>query len=284
MKEKSNLYENLACDIAHLIDAGTLLPASVYRRCASWPGAKRSARLDRLASLSASREPGPHRSTPPVRLLRSSQSAAASAPTESRDALPHATTVNISELVMRRSARGARSGDRQSRDRFPKPDLMPNAKFHSHPGRRLERDAGPKRTPMNFRLRNPPASPGDLASRFAPWLPDRSRSEIVTTVGGMEALHICLGAVTSPGDAVAVETPGYYGALQLMEWLGLTAVEIPRARWRGNGSRLPGARAQSPSHQGLRCRLPTPTIPWAASCLPTRRSAWWRFWRKKRSR
>ncbi|MFP3590296.1 PLP-dependent aminotransferase family protein, partial [Paraburkholderia sp. SIMBA_055] len=38
--------------------------------------------------------------------------------------------------------------------------------------------------------------------------------EIVVTNGALEALNLCLMAVTRPGDAVAVESPGFYAALQ----------------------------------------------------------------------
>lgn len=42
-----------------------------------------------------------------------------------------------------------------------------------------------------------------------------------------EALALCLRAVTQPGDTVAVESPAYYLMLQLLESLGLRALEIP---------------------------------------------------------
>ncbi|MBI2388815.1 MAG: PLP-dependent aminotransferase family protein [Deltaproteobacteria bacterium] len=51
--------------------------------------------------------------------------------------------------------------------------------------------------------------------------------EIVTTVGAMEALHLALRAVARAGDTVAVESPAYYGLLQLIESLGIRAIEIP---------------------------------------------------------
>lgn len=53
-----------------------------------------------------------------------------------------------------------------------------------------------------------------------------SPSEIVATSGCQEALQLCLRAVTKPGDAVAVESPTYYGLLQVLQMLGLKAVEI----------------------------------------------------------
>lgn len=51
--------------------------------------------------------------------------------------------------------------------------------------------------------------------------------EIITTCGGTEALALALRAVTKPGDVVAVESPTYFGLLQLVEDLGLRALEIP---------------------------------------------------------
>jgi DNA-binding transcriptional MocR family regulator len=54
-----------------------------------------------------------------------------------------------------------------------------------------------------------------------------SADEWVTTVGAMEALHLCLRAVAAAGDTIAVESPSYYGVLQLIESLGMRALEIP---------------------------------------------------------
>ena len=54
-----------------------------------------------------------------------------------------------------------------------------------------------------------------------------SPDDIVTTCGGQEALYLCLRAVTEPGDTVAIESPTYYGILQIIQMLGLKALEIP---------------------------------------------------------
>lgn len=53
------------------------------------------------------------------------------------------------------------------------------------------------------------------------------QEEIVITEGCTEALALALQTVTNPGDVVAVESPGYYLLLQVIEKLGLRAVEIP---------------------------------------------------------
>jgi len=51
--------------------------------------------------------------------------------------------------------------------------------------------------------------------------------DVVTTQGGTEAVNLCLRAVCRPGDTVAVESPTFYGFLQIIEMLGLHALEIP---------------------------------------------------------
>lgn len=51
--------------------------------------------------------------------------------------------------------------------------------------------------------------------------------EIVITGGALEALNLCLSAVTRPGDTVIIESPSFYAALQAIERSGLRAVEVP---------------------------------------------------------
>jgi len=50
--------------------------------------------------------------------------------------------------------------------------------------------------------------------------------EVIVTTGCLEAITICLKAVTKPGDTVAVECPIYFGIYQAAESLGLKVVEI----------------------------------------------------------
>lgn len=51
--------------------------------------------------------------------------------------------------------------------------------------------------------------------------------EIVITQGCTEAVNLALRAVTQPGDTVALESPTFYGLLQIVEALGLRAIELP---------------------------------------------------------
>ena len=75
-------------------------------------------------------------------------------------------------------------------------------------------------------------SPGDAALRRAialRYLADGLSvpvDEIVVTNGALDALNLSLAAVTQPGDAVIVESPTFYAALQSLERNGLHAIEV----------------------------------------------------------
>jgi DNA-binding transcriptional MocR family regulator len=54
-----------------------------------------------------------------------------------------------------------------------------------------------------------------------------SPDDIITTVGATEALNLCLRAVANPGDVIAIESPTFFGILQIIESLGMRVCEIP---------------------------------------------------------
>jgi len=60
----------------------------------------------------------------------------------------------------------------------------------------------------------------DFGCNFSP-------QEVVVTCGGMEALNLGLRAVARPGDVIAIESPTYFAMLQIIESLGMKAIEIP---------------------------------------------------------
>lgn len=51
--------------------------------------------------------------------------------------------------------------------------------------------------------------------------------DIVVTNGCMEALTLALRALVKPGQAVALESPTYFSVLQILESLGIKALELP---------------------------------------------------------
>jgi len=66
-----------------------------------------------------------------------------------------------------------------------------------------------------------------IARRTLDWGQTLSADDILITNGCVEALNLSLLAVTQPGDVVAIESPCYFGVLQLLETRGLKGLEIP---------------------------------------------------------
>ncbi len=75
--------------------------------------------------------------------------------------------------------------------------------------------------PGNLRLRQ------QIAQRLLLSGCTLSPEQIVITSGCVEAVVLSLRILCQPGDVVAIETPVYFNFLQLIEELGLKALEIP---------------------------------------------------------
>lgn len=107
----------------------------------------------------------------------------------------------------------------------PDPALLPTDKLNRLLAR-ISREAGaagiayapPAGLPVLLR---------ELSRRSPSWGCGIHADELVVTSGASEALHLALRATTRRGDTIAVESPAYYGLLQLAESLGLKVLEIP---------------------------------------------------------
>ena len=65
-----------------------------------------------------------------------------------------------------------------------------------------------------------------IAVRSLAWEGWLKEEDVVTTNGCMNALALCLIALTKPGDTIALESPCYPGILQLAVSLGLHVLEV----------------------------------------------------------
>jgi DNA-binding transcriptional MocR family regulator len=107
---------------------------------------------------------------------------------------------------------------------FPSPELFPLPQLARSLARGM-RNLDPWRIvedlpPGNERLRR------QIGLRYAVAGISMNPDEIVITSGALEALNLCLAAVTRPGDVVVVESPTFYAALQALERLSLKVVEV----------------------------------------------------------
>lgn len=108
---------------------------------------------------------------------------------------------------------------------IPSPDLLPTQQLNRMLAT-VARNDGARTTQYMLPL-------GDLelrqeiARRSLDWGFNISSEDVIITCGCMEALSLCLHSVAREGDTIAVESPTYFGVLQLIESLRLKAVEIP---------------------------------------------------------
>jgi DNA-binding transcriptional MocR family regulator len=66
-----------------------------------------------------------------------------------------------------------------------------------------------------------------IARQAFNWGGTPSDDDIIVTAGAVEAMSLCIKAITKPGDAIAIESPTYFAIFQVMESHGLKVVEIP---------------------------------------------------------
>lgn len=107
----------------------------------------------------------------------------------------------------------------------PHPSLLPSAKLNKSVVHSLRHSPdhclGYEHIQGNEELRK------QIAKLSLNWGGALSEDDLVVTAGCLEALSFCLRATTKPGDAVATESPTFYGIFRVMQSLGLKVVEVP---------------------------------------------------------
>ncbi|MGO4328033.1 PLP-dependent aminotransferase family protein [Cupriavidus sp. 2TAF22] len=223
MKRYEELAETLARDIRNgNLPPGTKMP-SIRKTVAQYAVSPATAfqayyRLEERGLVRARERSGYYVTGPVGRTLPLPQTAV-------RRTHQVSTDVDISKLVF--SVLDAARDPQliQLGSAFPSPELFPWERL----GKSLAR-AGRELDPW-YSVNDMPA--GHLALRQQIGLrylgagAPQPTEEIIVTSGALEALNLCLMAVTQPGDVVAIESPGFYASLQALERLRLRAVEIP---------------------------------------------------------
>lgn len=217
-------YEELAEEVAAMISTQLLLPGDKLpsvRQQHARRGVSPSTVFQAYYLLEAR---GMIVSRPRSGYYVAPQRAALAPEPDSSRPLDASTTVDVSDLVFEvLGAVGARDivpfGSA-----FPSPHLFPMEKLAravSASMRRLD----PWSTVTDLSLGNAELR-RQIALRYQLDGVLVSSDDIVITNGALEALNLCLQAVTRPGDTVLIESPSFYACLQALERLELKAVEI----------------------------------------------------------
>jgi len=143
-----------------------------------------------------------------------------------RAALDPAQYVGIHDRVSRYVALSEASAVRHDfASTYANPAAYPAAGLRSAAMRALRHD--PDLLVVPVASQGSPLLRGAIARRALAAGMRLAPDDIVVTHGCIEALNVALRAVAQPGDTVAVESPTYYGLLQVLESLGLRALEVP---------------------------------------------------------
>lgn len=106
----------------------------------------------------------------------------------------------------------------------PATSLLPVAKLNkalTQAIRELNGGTAYELTQGNLKLRR------QIARGSFTWNGKLHENNIITTAGCMNALSFCLMSIVQKGDTIAVESPVYFGILQLAQSLGLKVMELP---------------------------------------------------------
>lgn len=218
-------YEQIARRYAAAIENGTLAPGERFpsvRNLATEEGASVSTVLQAIAQLETLGlvEARPRSGHFVRRRARSPVPRPACAP-----ASKAASHVAVAELVARVYHAARDPSLIQLGQATPDPCLLPTrALARATAAAARERPDGGARYEMPPGLRELRHA---IARRALSWGCTLSEDDLVVTSGATEAILLCLLAVARPGDPIAVESPAYYGTLQIIEALGLRVVEVP---------------------------------------------------------
>ncbi|MCB1943946.1 MAG: PLP-dependent aminotransferase family protein, partial [Candidatus Accumulibacter sp.] len=218
-------YERLAADLSGIIAAGNLRPGERL------PSVRRLSRERRLSVSTVLQALRQLESSGLVEARPQSGYFVRHAP--ARRAQPHvrstpeeAVPVDVSQRLMRVLQTGIKPGVAPLGAALPSSTLLPLAALQRLYGGVVRRNPQLLEGGSHINM-DEAALVRQLVMRSVGWAGPLAAREFVITNSCTEALAICLRAVTRPGDTVAVESPAYYLMLQLLEILGLKALEMP---------------------------------------------------------
>jgi DNA-binding transcriptional MocR family regulator len=224
MSQEAFRYEELARFVAALVDRGTLVPGT---RAPSLRAISRQRKVSMATALQAYRlleDRGVLQARPQSGFYVAPRPPARKPPTTSRPPA-RASAVSVSSVIVELLERASDPDLVPLGCAIPDADLLGATRLD----RMLARAAREKGSAYNIYT----GARGDLSLRREiarrAWHHGQALSpdDLVVTVGCTEALVLALRAVAQPGDAVAIESPTYFGLLHALRALGLKALELP---------------------------------------------------------
>jgi len=225
MSEQLLRYERLANELGGLISSGTLRPGDRLPSVRRLSDERRLSASTVVQAFRQLEDRGLVEARPQSGFFVRHGGITRPEPS-ARTTLESAVQVDVTQRLVRILQTSSRPGMAPLAAALPSPSLLPVAALHRLYAGVARRH--PKLLEGGSHINmDEPALVRQLVRRSLSWGGPLAAEEIVITNSCTEALALSLRAVTQPGDTVAVESPGYYLMLQLLESLGLQALEIP---------------------------------------------------------
>lgn len=218
------LYEALAEEYSGLIADGQLPAGTRLPSVRTLSRQRRVSLSTALAALRAMESRGLVEARPQSGYYVRPRAPSSPAPRRSEPpARPQAVSVESTIIDLLNAGAGGAAGPLGSA--VPDKALLPQAALRRRVGQ-LAR-CRPELLAGYSPLEGLPELRVQIAQRYAQLACHAPADEILITNGCTEALHLALRASTQAGDWVALESPTYFGFLQILQSLGLKALELP---------------------------------------------------------
>jgi DNA-binding transcriptional MocR family regulator len=218
-------YEELAADIAHLIEAGTYRPGDRIPSVRQMSRQKKLSISTVLQAYYLLEARGLIEAQPQSGFFVRTTLPIHHPEPEISSPHPDPSHVSMRELIMMVLYDTLNPDLIQFGAAHPNPNLLATGKIN-----RILAAVGREQSEVSGMYDLPPGCEAlrqQIAQRAVVAGCHLSPADIVTTSGCSEAISLCLRAVCRSGDIVAVESPICFDQLHCMEMLGLQALEIP---------------------------------------------------------
>ncbi len=136
------------------------------------------------------------------------------------------TFVGVNQLLMRVLQANEQPGVLPLGSAYPAPELLPSARM-LRMFSKVARQRPDLLSAGTCTCYNDARLVRQIVRRSLDWGGPLDAGELVVTNSCTEAMNLCLRAVAGPGDTIALESPTYFVLLQIIESLGMKALEIP---------------------------------------------------------
>jgi DNA-binding transcriptional MocR family regulator len=219
------LYDHLADEFAGLIDGRVLRPGDRLPSVRRLASQKRLSVSTVLQALHQLEDRGLVEARPQAGYYVRGRAPAPAEP-ETQKRLTRPTFVGVTQLLMEVLHANEQPGVLPLGAAYPGAGLLPSLRMQRMFGK-VARGREDLLAVGSCVRGNDERLVRQIVRRSLDWGGPLAADEILVTNSCTESLNLCLRAVARPGDTIALESPTYFVLLQIIESLGMKALEIP---------------------------------------------------------